>query len=62
MNKEQDKPNSTDTPEESQAPESPDFHGATVVDSAGNETKITEDMVRQAIHSLDEDAYPELDD
>ena len=39
-----------------------DFHGAAVVDENGNEIEITEDMVRKAIHELEPEAYPEVEE
>ena len=68
MNKEQDNQpssggtNSGDEQSENNAIPDPDFHGAAIVDEDGKETEITEEMVRKAIHDLDEEAYPELDD
>lgn len=39
-----------------------DFHGAAVVDEEGNEIEITESMVRKAIHELEPEAYPDVED
>lgn len=39
-----------------------DFHGAAIVDEKGNEIEITESMVRKAIHELEPEAYPEVED
>lgn len=39
-----------------------DFHGGTVIDEQGNEVEITETMVRKAIHELDPEAYPEVEE
>ena len=41
--------------------EAPDFHEARLIDEQGNEVEITEEMVRKAIHELDDAAYPEQD-
>jgi len=38
-----------------------DFHEAAIIDENGNEVKITEEMVRKAIHEIDEDVYPSAD-
>lgn len=39
-----------------------DFHEAAIVTESGEEIAITEDMVRKAIHELDEEAYPEVEE
>ena len=36
-----------------------DFHEAAIIDENGKEIEITEEMVRKAIHEIDEDAYPD---
>ena len=38
-----------------------DFHEAAIIDENGNEIEITEEMVRKAIHEIDEDTYPSAD-
>lgn len=45
--------------EEPSANEEIDFHGAAIVDEQGNETEITESMVRKAINDLEPETYPE---
>lgn len=46
---------------QSEATAEVDFHEAAIIDEQGNEIEITEDMVRRAIHELDEEAYPNAD-
>lgn len=46
---------------QSEAATEVDFHEAAIIDEQGNEIEITEDMVRRAIHELDEEAYPDAD-
>ena len=60
MNKEKMKENSALNSESNKA-QATDFHGAALIDEDGNEIPITEDMVQDACHTLeeDEDSDPE---
>lgn len=54
--------NNSNQKKDNQEGESVDFHGAAVLDENGNEIEITESMVRKAIHDLEPEAYPEIDE
>lgn len=39
-----------------------DFHEAAIITESGEEIAITEEMVRKAIHQLDDEAYPDAEE